>query len=152
VTLATVPFLDVLKVAADGAARAEDKFRRKIAEQLTLLQRERSFAFRRLNLMRAVTTVVSGEECEEAAVAGALKVLSDKLGWSLESPARSEVLSHFMPVSRSIFRSLAHPDEPDSAPVQDMLSAFEAWYADSHEAPFWALFDHYVPETPRVDV
>jgi hypothetical protein len=39
---------------AAEAARAEDKFRRKIAEQLTLVQRERSFAFRRLNLMRAV--------------------------------------------------------------------------------------------------
>jgi hypothetical protein len=78
-------------------------------------------------------------------------VLCDKLGWSAESPARSEVLSHFMPVSESIFRNLARPDDTDAAPVQDALAEFEAWYGGSHEAPFWALFDHSIPDTPRVD-
>lgn len=150
-TVATITFLDVLKAAADEAERAEEQFRREIAQRIALLERERTFAFRRLNLMRAVTNVVTGTESEEAAIANALGVLCDKLGWSTQTPARSEVLSHFTAVSQSIFRNLAQSDDPDATPVQDELVAFETWYAGSHQAPFWALFDHYIPETPRVD-
>jgi len=31
------------------------------------------------------------------------------------------------------------------------LASFEAWYRDTHPGPFWALFDHDMPETPLVD-
>lgn len=156
-TVATISFLDALKAAADEAEQAEGQFRRDIAQRIALLERERTFAFRRLNLMRAVTKAVTGAESENVAIADSLAVLCDKLGWSTaESPARSEVLSHFTPVVRSVFREIEKPDraEPDDdgpTSVHDELAAFETWYAASHQAPFWALLDHYIPETPRVD-
>jgi hypothetical protein len=35
--------------------------------------------------------------------------------------------------------------------IGDALARFEAWYAATHSGPFWALFEHYVTETPVVD-
>jgi hypothetical protein len=166
VTVASIHFLDALKAAADEAEKAEGALRREMAQRIAVLERKRAFAFRRLNLMRAVTKAVADAErddiaaeegavpadaLEEVAVACAQDALCDKLGWSSLSPARNEVLTHFKPVARFVFRSLNRPDDADTVQVQDALAAFEAWYAGSHEQPFWALFDHYIPETPRVD-
>jgi hypothetical protein len=164
VTVASIHFLDALKAAADEAEKAEGQFRREIAQRIALLERERAFAFRRLNLMQAVTKAVTGAESEEAAVACALDALCDKLGWQAASPARDAVLTQFTPVVQSVFHDLTQPAESEPAesagttsadstspPVQDALAAFETWYAGGHQAPFWALFEHYIPETPRVD-
>ena len=45
------------------------------------------------------------------------------------------------------------PPEAEAEPVDvpKALADFEAWYAGSHTQPFWVLFEHYMPETPRVD-
>ncbi len=59
------PFLDALAHAAEAA------FRRDAAERIKALERERAFAFRRLNLMRAVADALATAETEEAAVATA---------------------------------------------------------------------------------
>jgi hypothetical protein len=161
VTVAAIQFLEELKAAAEEAEKAEGQFRREIAQRIAQLERERAFAFRRLNLMRAVTKAVAGAESEEDAVACALDALCDKLGWQAASPARDTVLTQFTPVVQSVFHDLTQPAESESAestsadsrsaPVQGALAAFETWYAGSHPAPFWALFEHYIPETPRVD-
>jgi hypothetical protein len=155
-TAASTLFLDTLRATADEAERAEGQFRREIAQRIALLERERAFAFRRLNLMRTVTNAVTGAESAEVAIANGLYALCDKLGWITKSPARDEVLSHFTPVVQSIFEGLGPPTSAPQAEegregVQGVLAAFETWYAGTHEAPFWALFDHYIPETPRVD-
>lgn len=146
-------FLDALKLAADRASAAESDFRRGIAERIKALESERAFAFRRLNLMRAIADVVAGAESEETAVAGASAVLRAKLGWSSDSDARATVVSCFTPVAEAMFASLAPSDDED-APQPDVLkalAAFEAWYADTHPVPFWTLFENYMPETPVVD-
>ena len=52
-------FLDTLKAATVAAETAEAKFRREIAERTRQLERERAFAFRRFNLMRAVADAVA---------------------------------------------------------------------------------------------
>ena len=31
------------------------------------------------------------------------------------------------------------------------LDEFETWYHSTHPNAFWVLFEHYMPETPRVD-
>jgi hypothetical protein len=145
-------FLDALKAAADAAEAAEAKFRREIAERTRALERERTFAFRRLNFMRAVADAVASAESEEIAVASALAVTRTRLGWTSDSEARDEVLTHFAPVARALFASLAPPEaEAEEVDVRQSLADFEAWYADTHEGPFWALFEHYMPETPVVD-
>lgn len=144
--------LDALKHAADEAGRAEDAFRREIAERTKALERERAFAHRRLNFMRSIAEAIVAAESEEIAVAAATAVMRVKLGWSNDSEARAEVLSHFAPVAQDMFAALAPAD--DEGPPPDALAAlkgFESWYVATHASPFWALFDHYIPETPLVD-
>jgi|SRR5579862_7695068 len=146
-------FLDVLNKATERTNLAEEAFRREIAERLKALERERAFAFRRLNLMRAIADVVVSAESEEIAVAGATAVLRAKLGWSSDSEARDAVLSRFAPVAQAVFASLAPPQSEEGAPADVIatLGEFERWYADSHPNWFWILFETYMPETPVVD-
>ena len=155
----TPSFLDVLKAAADQSSTAEDAFRREVAERTKAMANERAFAFRRLNLMRAIAEGVSSAESEEIAVAAATAVLRVKLGWSEHSEPRDEVVSRFAPVAVAMFASLSPEDAAaatanEDAPepnVLDELGAFERWYAETHTGPFWALFENYMPETPVVD-
>lgn len=146
-------FLDALTLAAERATAAESDFRREIAERAKALENERAFAFRRLNLIRAIAEVVAGAESEEIAVAGATAVLRVKVGWTNDSEARDAVVSRFAPVAQSMFASLA-PANDEDAPEPDVIGAlaeFEHWYAETHPNPFWILFENYMPETPVVD-
>jgi hypothetical protein len=146
-------YLDALKLSAERCAAAEDEFRRGIAERTRQLEKERSFAFRRLNLMKDISSAIAGAESEEIAVAAATTVLRAKLGWVSDSEARMEVVSSFAPVARAMFASLA-PSEGDDEARPDVIKSladFEAWYQETHPHPFWFLFEHYMPETPVVD-
>jgi len=146
-------FLDVLKQAADRAAAAEDSFRHEAAARAKTLERERAFALRRLNFMRAVAEAVATAEDEESALSSAGAALRAKLGWSSDSDARAAVLSQFAPVAHAMFANRAPPDG-EEAPRPDVvaaLAAFEAWYAETHPGPFWVLFEQYMPETLVVD-
>ena len=147
-------FLDDLKRATERATAAEHDFRREIAQRIKALERERAFAFRRFNLMRAIADVVASAESEEIAVAGATALLRAKLGWSSDSEARSAVLSRFAPVAQAMFASLAPSDDDNAPPPPDVVAAlgeFERWYGETHPNPFWVLFENYIPETPVVD-
>jgi hypothetical protein len=146
-------FLDVLKLAAEHASAAENKFRSEIAERTQTLETERAFAFRKFNMIRAIADVVASAESDEIAVAGATAVLRTKLGWSSDSEARDAVLVRFVPVARAMFATLAPPEDED-APAPDVIEAlveFERWYVETHPNPFWKLFETYMPETPVVD-
>ena len=147
------PFLHTLELAAEQTAEAESDFRRDLAERVKTLERERAFAHRRLNFMRAITDAVATTESEEIAVAAATGVMRAKLGWSSDSDARTDVLSHFMPVVQRVFASFA-PTADDGAPLPDVLDAlaqFETWYRETHQNPFWMLFENQMPDTPLVD-
>ncbi|HET6157049.1 MAG TPA: hypothetical protein VFE34_01780 [Dongiaceae bacterium] len=144
------PFLDTLEAAANQAASTETEFRRHAAQRIAQLERDRSFAFRRLSIMRAVSDAVSRAESKELAVAGAVAILRSKLGWSNDSEARSAVLTEFARVAESMFAG-QQPEEAPAADVLDLLAAFERWYDETHPAPFWTLFEQPMPETPLVD-
>lgn len=153
----TPSFLDELKVAAEKTSTAEDEIRREAAQRIKTLEVERAYAFRRLNLMRAIAEVVAAAEGEEIGVAAATAVLRAKLGWSSDSEARDEVITRFAPVAIAMYASLSPEIEAASgqpAPRPDVLGAlteFERWYAETHPVAFWVLFENYMPETPRVD-
>jgi hypothetical protein len=149
---AQAQFLTALQAAAEGVAEAEAEFRREASQRLTTLEAARAFAYRRLNLMRAVADAAAGPASEEIAVANALAVLRAKLGWHGDSEARSEVISHFAAVARAVTSSFSARE--DGAPEPDVMAAlaeYEAWYAENHPSPFWALFEQHLPETPLVD-
>jgi len=150
---ASAPFLATLEFAARLSAQAESDFRRDWAERVKTLERERAFAHRRLNFMRAVADAVATTESGEIAVAAAAAAMRAKLGWWDESEARTQVLSRFVPVAQQMFASLA-PVVEDEAPPPDVLAAlaeFETWYRETHPHPFWMLFENEMPQTPLVD-
>lgn len=146
-------YLDTLKLAADQSAVAENEFRNQLAARIKELEKQRAFAFRRLNLMKEVSGVIAGAESEEIAVAVATAVLRAKLGWANDSEARMAVVSSFAPVAQAMFAGLApvESEDEEKPDVIRTLAEFEAWYAETHPNPFWVLFENYMPETPVVD-
>jgi hypothetical protein len=148
--LATI--LDTLEAAARSAGAAETAFRREAAERIKVLERERSHAFRRLNLLRPIAEAVARAESEEIAVAGSQAILRAKLGWSNDSEARSTTLTRFATVVKGMFATL-HPPSEEAEPVDilALLGAFESWYEETHRASFWNPFDQPMQETPVVD-
>lgn len=146
-------YLDALKLSADQSAIAENDFRSQIAARIKEMEKQRSFAFRRLNLMKEVSGVIASAESEEIAVAAATAVLRAKLGWASDSEARMAVVSGFAPVAQAMFASLApvESDDEEKPDVIRTLGEFETWYEATHPNPFWALFENYMPETPVVD-
>ncbi len=145
-------FLDKLQSAVTRADAAESELRKEIAARLKTIESDRMFAYRRLNLMRAVAEGVVAAESEEIAIANSLGVLRSKLGWSSDSEPRQAVLSNFAPVGKAVFLSLAPPEaEAPEADVIATLTQFENWYAEKHGTPFWILFENYIRETPVVD-
>jgi hypothetical protein len=148
----TASFLDSLKEAAAKADSAEAVFRREIAERVKNFEQERAFAYRRLNFMRALADATATAESEEIAVAHALAAVRTKLGWSSDSEARTAVLSRLAPVAQAMFACLTPPEKGGKLPdIGKALADFETWYDETHSQPFWVLFEHYMPETPRVD-
>lgn len=146
-------FLDSLALLAKRAAALEDEVRREAAARIKELERKRAFAHRRLNLMRAVVEAVATTEDEAIAVAAAAAILRNKLGWSSDSEARTDVLSRFAPVARQLFAGLTYkPEDGGEPPDADAaLAAFESWYRETHPQPFWVLFENQMPETPLID-
>ncbi|MBA4099852.1 MAG: hypothetical protein C0484_24140 [Rhodospirillum sp.] len=152
---ALAPILDALEAAARSAGAAETAFRRQAAERIKVLERERSHAFRRVNLLRPIAEAVARAESEEMAVAGSQAILRAKLGWSNDSEARSVILTRFATVVKGMFATL-HPRsegkaEPEPIDILALLGAFEAWYEEAYRASFWDLFDQPMQETPVVD-
>jgi len=146
-------YLRELQVAAEGMAGAETAFRRESAQRIASLERERTFAFRRLNFMRGIAGAVAGAADAEAAVASAVGFLRAQLDWSSASAACDAVLARFTPVAQAIFAAGA-PAEAAAVQVPDVrqeLASFETWYAETHSGPFWNLFENYLRETPVVD-
>src|SRR5258707_7419144 len=120
-------YLDVLRLAADNSSVAENEFRSQLAARIKELERQRAFAFRRLNLMKEVSGVIAGAESEEIAVAVATAVLRAKLGWASDSEARMAVVSSFAPVAQAMFAILA-PASNEGEPrthVLKTLAEFE---------------------------
>lgn len=147
----TASFLHELKTAAEAAKTAEGSFRREAALRVAALEHERAFAFRRLNLMQVITGSMASAESEEIAVASAFAALRTRLGWDLDSQARSQVLTQFSPVALALFRTQASGEDGSTTLAHEALAGFERWYAETRGSSFWNLFEHEMPDTPRVD-
>ncbi len=149
--MTAMSFLEDLAAAARDAEAAEAAFRREVAARIARLEQERAFAFRRLNLMKAVAEAAGPAEDEQTAVAYVLAVLRARLGWESDSEVRAAVLTRFAPVAQAVFADRTANEENNETDVGAALMQFETWYSQTHRTPFWTLFEHYIPETPRVD-
>lgn len=152
-------FLATLQEAASTASEAEAEFRRSIGARIAALEQERSFAFRRLNLVKALAEAAAGADSEASALGACRSALIGRLGWGGESEAQREVVERFGPVFQALWTAgrpvemqgrdadaVAEPPDPAMA-----LAAFEDWFAGSRGTPFWKLFENVMPETPLVD-
>ena len=144
-------FLAELTARARQADAAEIACRREFKERVAELERARSFAFRRLHLMRAVMDAVAISDGEDDAIARAAAVVRDAIGWSSDSEARLEVLDSFKAVARAAFAASRATNTNLAFDLPATLERFESWYFKVRGTPFFALFDQYVPETPTVD-
>lgn len=164
---------DVILSLTDAAAEAERReqaFRAETAITAKRLETERSTAFRRLNFMRTLTELAASAETSEAAAAAAQAHIRARFGWDSESDARTGVLERIAPVAVALFVTaqieppesaveIADVPPTDAAPVtltpdadpMAALADFENWYEQTRASSFWFLFEHYMPETPRVD-
>lgn len=137
--------------AAEEARAAEQAYRQEAALRIAALAQERSTAFRRLNLLRgAIKALVEAQE-PESAVAHARFVIGQSLGWEEIGPRQDLVLDQLTPFFEALQAGLADPDAPAAMRAQEALRAFEDWYQAEIGSDFYALFDRYMPETPRVD-
>ncbi|WP_336813634.1 hypothetical protein [Bosea sp. MMO-172] len=147
---AAIDLIARFEEAAEAAREAEDAYRREAAGQIEALAQARSRAFRRLNLLRqASTTLATAEEPSEA-IARTRLIVAQSLGWDEIGPRQDTVLTRLTHVFEALQAAMADDrDSPDA--VQEALAAFEDWYGAETGSDFYALFDRYMPETPRVD-
>lgn len=147
-------FLAALAAEAQEAEAAETRFRAEAQARATTLAQARAEAHRRANFLRLVASATATAETPEAAELSALSLLRNRFGWSEETPARAEVLARFAPLARALYAAAQEaPETGDGEAISpaNTLAAFENWYAETRESSFWDLFEHYMPETPRVD-
>jgi len=138
--------------AAGTASEAEATMRKQMEAEILRLERERAFAYRRLNFMRALSTAILPAESEEAAVANGRAAVRAELGWENDSETRTETMSQLVAVIQTTFACLTAPAGDRAAnDIVQVLSDFEAWYRARFEQPFWMLFDRHVEELPLVE-
>ena len=150
-------FLDTLKTAADQASGAETAFHRELAQRIKLLEQERAFAFRRLNLMQLIANSVTSSEDRDVAIAGSLAMVRIELGWDGEDDGHNLVMTQLKPVSEAVLAVLNPLEEENSQPEAaapdpvEALKRFEQWYTATYQRSFWSLFDQERPELPLVE-
>ena len=148
------PSLDLIarfEEAAEAARRAEHAYRQKAAERIEELTRERANAFRRLNLVRSAARAIAGAEEPEQAVLRARSLVAEALDWQEIGPRQALVLDRLMPVFAAMQAEMGESEGAPGTASQEALRAFEDWYRAETGTEFYALFERYIPETPRVD-
>lgn len=146
-------FLDRLEQDAHAASRAEESFRREVAERMRALEQERAFGFRRYNLMRSVGVAVAAGENEDDALAKGRTAFLDELQMSADSEANEETLRRFEPVLRACWSACqAEGEAADTTAIASALAAFETWFGSARSGPFLALMEREVVELPLVEV
>lgn len=155
-------FLDELATLAGAAQRSELDLRRDVALEIAQRERERQFAFRRLELARSMVRAARDADSEAVAVAAQIAALRNEFGWYGDSVERQRIVAEWRKVARAVSRSLGiaageaatepEPEaEDESVSVRDALQAFEAWYRGELGSEFLALLDHEIPEMPVVE-
>jgi len=148
--------LDDLDQIAHTAAVNEENFRKEAAARFRELEQDRAFGFRRLNLMRSVTSALSGCETQEDALVKGSAAFLHELGWSGTSDTQQETLQRFEPVIIACWQAAqGDPEQPVAAPnsaaIIEKLRAFEAWFAENRNGPFLSIMEREIVELPLVE-
>ena len=153
-TPAAMALVAEFEAAAKTAQAAEAELRKRVAEQIGRLERQRAFAFRRTRLIRTLATSanVGAEASEPEQVwAAQRQAVRDELGWTEPSDIYDAILVRLQPVALAVWQCACAADGEAPPAVAPELEAFEAWFEGAHGKSFYALFDQYVSEVPVVD-
>lgn len=146
-------YFEELDRIAKAANAAEDEFRNSISKRMRELEELRSFAFRRLNLMKAVGHSVADAKDEEEAKSKASEAFLLEVNWTGGSQSQRDVVEKFAPVVVAVWNASKPEARPDDVvKIAEELAAFEAWFGQSREAPFLSLMQKEVLELPLVEV
>ena len=150
--MSTTPLADylaTLDAAARAAGAAELEHQKEAARRAAELRLERAYAWRRLNLVRAVAAAMRGVEEEADAAAAGRAAFLHETGLTSATQAQRDVADRFAPVVTAVRAAAREGTEADPAAA---LAAFEAWYAAERGGPFLALMEREVVELPLVEV
>ena len=141
--------LATLAARAEAASTEEAAYRREAQRRTEILERARAFAYRRLNLLKKMAeTAVEEPDAKKAADARLIAAFAD-IGWisggldELDEKGRETETK-----LRPVVEALGAGDEPGLVAA---LAEFEAWFSQRFGRDFCAVFDRYVPDTPKVD-
>lgn len=143
--------IDELGDKARAASVAEQRFQKEVAQRAAEFKQERAFAYRRLNLLKAVSAAVARAESEGEALAAGRRAFFDEVGWNGATQNQKDVAARFESVAVAI-RTVASREGGDAAEVTAALADFEAWYAETRKAPLLALMERETVELPLVEV
>lgn len=150
-------FIVELASVATAAQKEEISFRRSIAEEIARRERERQFAYRRLDLARLMAAAAIGAGTFEEAHGKQIEALKAELGWHDDSERRKPIFAAWQAVSRAVWEQIepakaaAEGAVGDGPTVAEALHTFEDWYRDEIGAEFLAVFDVEIPEMPVVE-
>jgi hypothetical protein len=146
-------YLEDLGAVAREASIAEEQYRKQAALRAEELKAERAFAFRRLNLVKAIGRAVSSAENEEDALKTGRSVFLREVSWNGATQKQKEVADRFNPVILSVWSAVQPEQEMEEQPlVGDALAAFEDWYRESRNTAFLNLMEREIVELPLVEI
>ena len=146
-------YLNDLDRIAREASAAEEQFRKEAARRAEELKNERAFAYRRLNLLRAIgRAVATAKDADEAQRSGR-SVFFREVGWNGATQAQRDVAEQVAPVILAIWNA-TRLDEgtDDGSSVPEALAAFEGWFEETRNTAFLNLMEREIVELPLVEV
>lgn len=144
-------FVRELDERARSARAAEEAFHREAAQRIATLERERAYAYRRLNLIRSVAAALADAEEEADAKASGAAAFMHEMGWTGASPVQRDVAARFEPVVLAIWTESRKDGGGEAGPIAEELEAFERWFSEEREAPFLSLLDKEIVGVPLVE-
>ena len=128
-TTAFASYLESLAAAARAASAAELEHQQDAARRAAELKAERAFAWRRLNLMRAIAAAVRGAEDAEAATAAGRGRDAARGRLERRHASRSATVADALRAGGAGRLGRHAASRRDAADPAAALAAFEAWYA-----------------------
>lgn len=144
--------IEALTEKAREASAAETQYHKDMARQMAELKQARAFAWRRVNLLRAIAAAVKNAEDEEKAAASARKVFYREVGWNGGTQNQRDVAERFEPVTLAIWAATREEEPAGADEVEAEFDAFETWYGETRESPFLALMERDIIKMPLVEV
>lgn len=108
-------FVNRLEQEAIAAQRSEIAFRRDIAAEIERRERDRQYAFRRLDLARTMAKAAGETDSEEKAIAAQVAALRAELGWYGDTEERQRVFEAWREVATAVAASVASNARDDAS-------------------------------------